>query len=135
MEASSTSSPPAHSPSASAPVKAPKSPPLAFQMTSNDTLIAPVDQHNSSTRMTSYSPDGVYSPGTREKLDYGPSRSTHEEMQAQIRRQAEALHLQHAAFAVERDCWDMERDRLYRRITALESLLKTANGHRYATLS
>ena len=52
-------------------------------------------------------------------------------MQAQIDKQAEALRLQHQAFMAERESWQFEKDRLYRRITSLESLLKgTASGHR-----
>lgn len=55
------------------------------------------------------------------------------EMQAQLDKQTEALHLQHKAFSAERDSWQLEKDRLYRRIAALESLLKgTATGHRLA---
>ena len=53
------------------------------------------------------------------------------EMQAQLDKQADALRLQHQAFVAEREGWQFERDRLYRRIASLEALLKsTANGHR-----
>ncbi|KAL1305908.1 hypothetical protein AAFC00_004051 [Neodothiora populina] len=51
-------------------------------------------------------------------------------MQIQIDKQAEAMRLQHQAFVAERESWQLERDRLYRRIIALESLLKgSTNGH------
>lgn len=53
------------------------------------------------------------------------------EMQAQLDKQAEALRLQHQAFVAERESWQYEKERLYRRVAALEALLKgTASGHR-----
>jgi len=109
--------------------KAPKSPPLAFQMTSNDSLIAPM-YPNQQSQMAFQSPQYIFSPGTQQKLEYQLDDPMQQELQAQIQKQAEALRLQHQAFAVERECWDLERDRLYRRVMALESLLKAANGHR-----
>jgi len=109
--------------------KAPKSPPLAFQMTSNDSLVAPV-YSNHQSQMAFQSPQYIFSPGTQQKLEYQLDDPMQQELQAQIQKQAEALRLQHQAFAVERECWDLERDRLYRRVMALESLLKAANGHR-----
>jgi len=109
--------------------KAPKSPPMAFQMTSNDSLSAPMYPHQSS-QMAFHSPQYIFSPGTQQKLEYHLDDPMQQELQAQIQKQAEALRLQHQAFAVERECWDLERDRLYRRIVSLEGLLKAANGHR-----
>ena len=52
------------------------------------------------------------------------------ETQAQLDKQAEALRLQHLAFVAERESWELERERLYRRVAALEALLKTPNGQR-----
>lgn len=51
-------------------------------------------------------------------------------MQAQLDKLNEALRLQHQAFVAERESWQMERDRMHRRVTALESLLKSPNGQR-----
>ena len=42
-----------------------------------------------------------------------------------------ALRLQNQAFVAERESWQMERDRMHRRIVALEALLKSPNGQRY----
>lgn len=54
------------------------------------------------------------------------------EMQIQIEKQADALRLQNQAFTAERESWQLEKDRLYRRVASLEALLKgTTNGHRY----
>jgi len=103
---------------------------MAFQMTSNDTLIAPTMYPNHQSQMAFQSPQYIFSPGTQQKLEYQLEDPMQQELQAQIQKQAEALRLQHQAFAVERECWDLERDRLYRRVMALESLLKAANGHR-----
>ena len=107
----------------------PKSPPMAFQMTSNDALAAPVNP-NQSSHMALQSPDYLFSPGTQQKLDYETEDPMQQELQAQIEKQAKALRLQHEAFVIERECWDLERDRLYRRVAALESLLKATSGHR-----
>jgi len=102
---------------------------MAFQMTSNDALAAPVDPARSS-QMVNHSSEYLFSPGTQQKLDYETDDLLQQELQAQIVKQAKALRLQHEAFVTERECWDMERDRLYRRVAALESLLKAATGHR-----
>lgn len=97
----------------------PRSPPMAFEMTSNDALWAP-----SQARVSP-----LTSPPLSLFLDFSPSEC---EMQAQLDKQADALRLQNQAFAAERESWQLERDRLYRRIGALETLLKSASGHRYA---
>lgn len=104
--------------------KPPRSPPMAFEMTSNDALWAP------SHTLTSTAP--LASPPLSQFLGFTSSEC---EMQAQLDKQADALRLQHQAFVAEREGWQLERDRLYRRIAALETLLKSANGHRYALIA
>ncbi|GAB7348739.1 hypothetical protein MBLNU459_g7474t1 [Dothideomycetes sp. NU459] len=98
--------------------KAPRSPPMAFEMTSNDALWARSQAVAPAAALTS--------PPLSKFLDFSASEC---EMQAQLDKQADALRLQHQAFVAERDGWQLERDRLYRRITALETLLKSASGH------
>ena len=110
--------------------KPPRSPPMAFQITSNDSLYAPVRPTQPAPMPHFYSPEYVTSPVTRQKLDYDVADPLQKELQTQIRKQGDALRLQHQAFAAERECWDLERDRLYCRVEALEGLLKAANGHR-----
>jgi hypothetical protein len=51
-------------------------------------------------------------------------------MQAQLDKLNDALRLQNQAFVAERESWQMERDRMHRRIVALEALLKSPNGQR-----
>ena len=104
----------------------PKSPPLAFQMTSNDALNPPTN-HN---QMSFHSSEHEYSSSRQQKPNWDLPTSMERALQAQIKKQADTLRMQHEAFAAERDCWEVERDRLYRRISSLESLLRSANGHR-----
>lgn len=131
-----------HSVAAGPAPKSPKSPPLAFQTTSNDALACPTvaamnlpnpfgyDNYSPNTNMSP-------SPTSRRKLGSAHRETNHlaSELQALMEKQSEALRLQQIGFAAERECWDMERDRLYRRVASLEALLKSANGHRYTMLS
>ncbi|KAF1344556.1 hypothetical protein BDV97DRAFT_402339 [Delphinella strobiligena] len=104
--------------------QAPKSPPLAFQTTSNDSLWAPMKHRSKIASVTSPSDTPIFDAHST------GSWGIEMEMQAQLDKQTEALRLQHQAFSAERDSWQLEKDRLYRRIAALESLLKgTATGH------
>jgi hypothetical protein len=52
------------------------------------------------------------------------------DMQAQLDKLNHALRLQNQAFVAERESWQMERDRMQRRIIALEVLLRSPNGQR-----
>jgi hypothetical protein len=97
----------------------PRSPPLAFQMTSNDALWAPV-----SNPMAMQSLSQVSSPY------FLAASPTENDMQAQLDKLNDALRLQNQAFVAERESWQMERDRMHRRIVALEALLKSPNGQR-----
>ncbi|KAG8624262.1 hypothetical protein KVT40_007329 [Elsinoe batatas] len=107
-----------------------KSPPLAFQMTSNDALVAPSQPtYPSQSRFSA--PDYLNNPSATGKLDpYEVTSPMEQDLQSQVRKQTEALRLQHQAFVVERECWEMERERLYKRIASLEGLLKSPKGHR-----
>ncbi|PSK34939.1 hypothetical protein B9Z65_1522 [Elsinoe australis] len=108
----------------------PKSPPLAFQMTSNDALVAP-SQPTFPSQMPFHAPDYLTSSSATFKSDpYEISSPMEQDLHGQVRKQAEALRLQHQAFVVERECWEMERERLYKRIASLEGLLKSPKGHR-----
>ncbi|TIA23083.1 hypothetical protein D6C80_00903 [Aureobasidium pullulans] len=96
----------------------PRSPPMAFQTTSNDSLWAPMNPmalQSLSQASSPYFLDATLSPNEND-------------MQAQLDKLNEALRLQHQAFVAERESWQMERDRMHRRVTALESLLKSPNG-------
>ncbi|KAF4553230.1 Hypothetical protein D9617_7g029570 [Elsinoe fawcettii] len=110
-----------------------KSPPLAFQMTSNDSLWAP-SQPTLPSQFRFSSPDYLSNPSAMGKLDpYEVTSPMEQDLQGQVRKQTEALRLQHQAFVVERECWEMERERLYKRIASLEGLLKSPKGHRSVT--
>ncbi|CAD0099325.1 unnamed protein product [Aureobasidium mustum] len=95
----------------------PKSPPLAFQVTSNDSLWAP-----------SFNPMAMQSLSQVSSPYFLGTSPTENDMQAQLDKLNEALRLQHQAFVAERESWQMERDRMQRRVSALESLLKSPNG-------
>lgn len=93
---------------------------MAFQTTSNDSLWAPMNPmalQSLSQASSPYFLDATLSPNEND-------------MQAQLDKLNEALRLQHQAFVAERESWQMERDRMHRRVTALESLLKSPNGQR-----
>ncbi|KAI4726479.1 hypothetical protein E4T49_05772 [Aureobasidium sp. EXF-10728] len=95
----------------------PRSPPMAFQTTSNDALWAP-----------SFNPLAMQSLSQVSSPYFLGTSPTENDMQAQLDKLNEALRLQHQAFVAERESWQMERDRMHRRVTALESLLKSPNG-------
>jgi hypothetical protein len=105
-----------------------KSPPMAFERTSNDALaprISPpfysgIDPFLSNSSRT-MSPNG--SP-------YGSDPG----LQALVHKQAQAMDQLHSAFAMEREVWTMEKAHLYERISNLEKLLNTNSGHRCVTL-
>jgi hypothetical protein len=88
-------------------------------MTSNDALWAPV-----TNPMAMQSLSQVSSPYF---LATSPAEN---DMQAQLDKLNDALRLQNQAFVAERESWQMERDRMHRRIVALEALLKSPNGQR-----
>ncbi|KAK0337843.1 hypothetical protein LTR59_009347 [Friedmanniomyces endolithicus] len=99
----------------------PKSPPLAFEPTSNDAL----------------APLSSFSPGAHTSLEFSPqsrsmsgiiSTQAHSagkvDMQMIVDQQTTALQLLHEAFAAERQVWSMEKEQMYQRIASLEQLLK-----------
>ena len=108
------------------PKRRPKSPPMAFQSTSNDALSPPSDLN----QMSFHSGHSA-SPNTHPKVYNHHTSQIEQELQAQIEQQIVALRKQHEAFIAERQCWSLERDRLYRRVGALESLLRNVNDHRF----
>ena len=106
--------------------KRPRSPPLAFEPTPNDSL-APLSSPTRPDlgrldRLSISSPTmGRLSPGHADEM---------QDLQLVIDQQASALQLLHDAFAAERRSWSLERERLHDRIASLEKLLKNADGHR-----
>ncbi|KAK0839583.1 hypothetical protein LTS02_017444 [Friedmanniomyces endolithicus] len=99
----------------------PKSPPLAFEPTSNDALAplsssSPVAHTSLEFSPQSRSMSGIMSPQAHSagKVD----------MQMIIDQQTTALQLLHEAFAAERQVWSMEKEQMYQRIASLEQLLK-----------
>lgn len=104
--------------------KRPKSPPLAFEKTSNDSL-APLTASQSSP------PEGDADPLSSVMGRFSPPRAGSEhEWQVVVDQQAAAIQLLHDAFAAERQCWSLEKDRLYQRIAKLERLLRAGDGYR-----
>jgi hypothetical protein len=129
LAASSTNSPPrVETPPAPAPKRA-KSPPMAFERTSNDALapmISPPFSYQSIDPFTSTS-SRVMSPN-------GSTYTNSPDLQALVHKQANAISQLHLAFAAERDSWSYERENLYQRISSLEKLLNTNSGHRYVQI-
>lgn len=99
-----------------------KSPPLAFEPTPNDALVAPA---NTGSNITSPQPR-IDSMG-RSDLPFG--RGEPYDSQAIIDQQTLVINKLHDTFAAERKVWDLERERLYNRITSLESLLRAGDSY------
>lgn len=103
-----------------------KSPPLAFEKTPNDTL-APL---TSPTRPhLEASTNGAVALPTMGRLS-PPVDGDALDLQAVVDQQASAIQLLHDAFAAERQAWSLEKERLYHRISSLETLLKMGDGYR-----
>lgn len=119
----------------------PKSPPLAFSKTSNDSLYAPIhapspqhphpQQHHHHPQL---SPPN-HSPSPAGMGLASPPTSGERELQVIVDRQSNALSKMYEAFQAERDCWLLEKRRLHGRIGALEQLLKTGDHWRYISSS
>jgi hypothetical protein len=102
-----------------------KSPPLAFEKTSNDSL-APL---TSPTRSRLGQLDNIARSPTMGRLS--PLQEGEGlDLQVVIDQQASAIQLLHDAFAAERQAWSLERERLHYRIANLEKLLRTGDGYR-----
>lgn len=107
----------------------PKSPPLAFEPTSNDSLAplifpphAEFDIASPASTSPSRSVMGLTSP---------EAPGSEQDLQLIVDQQANAIHLLHEAFAAERQVWCLEKERLYQRIASLEHLLRRRDHHRY----
>jgi hypothetical protein len=111
-----------------------KSPPMAFERTSNDALAPrispPFDYHNI---------DPFLDTSSRIMSPIGSPSS---DLRALVHKQSEALDhahkafaVAHSAFAVEREAWRIEKDGLYARIASFEQLLATNGGHRCVKFS
>ena len=110
------------------PVLAPKrakSPPMAFERTSNDALAPRI-----SPPFTYQNIDPFTSASSRAMSPNGSAYPGSPDLQALVHKQANAIAQLHLAFAAERDSWSYERENLYQRISSLEKLLNTNNGHR-----
>jgi hypothetical protein len=104
--------------------KALKSPPLAFEKTSNDAL-APLI----SPLTFDFNTGSPFSPSA---VNGGMQRASSGDMatlQRVIDKQAKAIHQVHLAYAAEREAWLAERESLHQRIASLEMLLRADNGH------
>ncbi|KAK3702212.1 hypothetical protein LTR37_015044 [Vermiconidia calcicola] len=100
-----------------------KSPPLAFEKTSNDALaprITSPSQGEIGSGAAVPSPSAIMG-----RLDTHLS----EGLQIIIDQQANAINKLHDAFAAERQTWTLEKERLYQRIAKLERLLKSGDGY------
>ena len=102
-----------------------RSPPLAFEPTPNDALLAPI--------ATSPSPDHHSHIDT---LALSPNMSKYnaqsdgaKRLQAIVDKQAKLIDRLHDTFGDERKIWGLERERLHQRIAQLEGLLKTDDGY------
>lgn len=107
------------------PIVRSKSPPLAFERTSNDALVPPTETKSHRTEsLASPSPSSM---GRRSPLSLSGSE---QDLQAIIEQQANTIAKLHDAFAQERKTWKLEKDWLYQRIASFEQLLKSADHHR-----
>ncbi|GAB7360324.1 hypothetical protein MBLNU230_g8080t1 [Neophaeotheca triangularis] len=102
----------------------PKSPPLAFEPTSNDALAPLISPPPQSTTFAS--------PPTSAMGRNSPPLGEGQDLQVIVDQQYNAITRLHEAFAAERQCWALEKERLHQRIGGLERLLRQRdNGHRY----
>ncbi|KAM3417047.1 hypothetical protein BST61_g8628 [Cercospora zeina] len=101
----------------------PKSPPLAFAPSPNDSLVARTSPPHAHTANRTTSPSQS-TMGRMTPLSESPLA-----LQAIIDKQAEALRQLHKAFQAERESWDLERQRFFERICSLEQLLKSGEHH------
>ncbi|KAK4962890.1 hypothetical protein LTR10_000517 [Elasticomyces elasticus] len=103
----------------------PKSPPAAFEPSSNDSL-APL----SSPARTRLSLDPFALTPSIMGLTASPAHSgSGMDLQVIVDQQASAIALLHEAFAAERQVWSLEKDRFLQRISSLEQLLKNGDHH------
>lgn len=122
MEPSPPSAPSSHAETtAKTAQKRPKSPPLAFEPTPNDSL-APLISHKSQE------PLDTASMGRLSPLQDAHGHDT--SWRKVVDQQAAATQLLHQAFAAERAAWASEREKLYLRIGSLERLVRGAEGYR-----
>lgn len=114
--------------------KPPKSPPLAFEPTPNDVLM-PLSRGPATMpfyQQSMMTPGSIMSPPIDKIQDTTVSFDSNSDMDILLAKKDEALRLALQAFTVERECWQMEKDHLHRRIANLEALLKASvDGHRY----
>jgi len=119
---SATSPPHAETPPALAPKRA-KSPPMAFERTSNDALAPRISPPFQNIDPFTSASSHIMSPN-------GSAYTGSPDLQALVHKQANAIQQLHLAFAAEREAWQYERENLYQRISSLEKLLVTNSGHR-----
>lgn len=101
-----------------------KSPPLAFEKTSNDALAPLISPPHAFQH-----PDPFFSPPSHIMSPNGSALGGSPDLQALVHKQSAAIAQLHSAFAAEREAWSCERESLYQRISSLEKLLITASGH------
>lgn len=107
-----------------------KSPPLAFEKTSNDSLAPLTSPHSQTAPLTDSAEKTLARIMGRLSPSLQPGEDEEQEWQVVVDQQAAAIQLLHDAFAAERQAWRLEKDRLYHRIASLEKLLKTGDGYR-----
>lgn len=128
---SSVNSPPhMEFPPAPAPKRA-KSPPMAFERTSNDALAPrispPFSYHNIDPFTSTSSSTHIMSPN-------GSAYTGSPDLQALVNKQANFIAHLHLTSDMERDLWRHEKEALHQRINQLEKLISTNNGHRCVPL-
>ncbi|KAK5108771.1 hypothetical protein LTR62_007831 [Meristemomyces frigidus] len=104
----------------------PKSPPLAFSRTSNDSL-APFTSIPLQSQRSTQSESDLSSPRSRSALSI--MGLTESDLQKVVDQQSSAIDRLHDAFGAERQAWVSEKAWLYQRISSLEQLLKTRDHH------
>ena len=105
----------------------PKTPPLAFEPTSNDSLLPPVSSLCSQPRLGARSDSNDEMKSCVDRL--GLHDDDARRLQVIVDQQTSLVSKLHETFADERRVWGLERERLHQRVARLEALLKRHGGH------
>lgn len=104
-----------------------KSPPLTFEPTPNDALVAPIATSPPPSEKHNHI-DSLAMASTNARKNSSQSDDARR-LQAIVNKQAKLIDRLHDTFGEERKIWGLERERLHSRIAQLEGLLKTDDGY------
>lgn len=116
------------------PERRPKSPPLAFERTSNDALIPPTQNRRSRSTSPSSRSNSNSNLNMGRASPLSPASNVGL-LHVIVDQQHETIQGLHDAFAKERHTWGLERQHLLERVAQLEQLLKSDDHWRYCSMS